>query len=92
MSQDIERQSSVGEERTLQPGDTAILEYLTSVKTEYVAMIAARTGLHPPYVCRRCVHLEACGLVENVRDNVLYRITERGCDYLDENCGRTDDG
>lgn len=68
----------------IRPGDIDILEYLDREGTAYVAIIAARTGKYPPYVDRRCHRLTEYGLLEDVDDGVVFRISESGREQLEE--------
>lgn len=68
-------------------GDIDILEYLDREGSAYVAIIAARTGKHPPYVDRRCHRLSEYGLLEDVDDGVIYRISETGREQLEKHTG-----
>ncbi|MFB6138099.1 MAG: helix-turn-helix domain-containing protein [Halobacteriaceae archaeon] len=62
----------------LRPADETILAALAASRAEYPAILAAETGLHVPYVRRRCDALAESGLVEQVSDEVVYRLTDAG--------------
>jgi len=62
----------------LRPADEAILDFLDGEGVEYPAIVAHRTGIHVPYVERRCAVLAERGLLERVSGEVVYRVTERG--------------
>ncbi|WP_253736473.1 DUF2250 domain-containing protein [Halohasta salina] len=63
---------------TLTPADRRILAYLAVSGADYPALIASNTGLHVPLVERRCLVLEAAGLLEPVSGEVIYRLTAYG--------------
>lgn len=67
----------------MRPADRPILEFLAAKRAHYPAIVANRTGMHVPYVERRCRELAARGLVETVSDEVVYRITADGKRVLD---------
>jgi len=67
----------------VRPADRQILERLHGCHTDYPALIASRLGIHTPYVERRCAVLEEHGLIEAVSEEVVYRITDRGEEYLE---------
>lgn len=69
--------------RWMRPADEAILRFLSRERAEYPAIIANRTGMHTPYVERRCRALVDHGLIEPVSQEVVYRITARGRSHLD---------
>jgi DNA-binding IclR family transcriptional regulator len=62
----------------MRPGDEAILQFLADETVEYPAIIANRTGIHTPYVERRCEVLTERGLLERVSGEVVFRITDEG--------------
>lgn len=62
----------------LRVADESILACLDESRAEYPAIVANRTGLHVPYVRRRCDWLAGEGLLERVSDEVVYRITDDG--------------
>lgn len=72
--------SRTGEQGTgwMQPGDEAILRFLDDAGVEYPAIVANRTGIHTPYVERRCEALAERGLLEQVSGEVVFRITDEG--------------
>lgn len=72
--------SRTGEQNTgwMRPGDEAILQFLDEADAEYPAIVANRTGIHTPYVERRCDVLAERGLLEQVTGEVVYRITDEG--------------
>lgn len=59
------------------------MEFLRDERPEYPAIIANRTGMHAPYVERRCETLVDRGLIEAVSGEVVYRLTCEGETYLD---------
>lgn len=63
--------------------DEAILQELDECHLEYVAIIANRRGLNLSYTERRCRKLERYGFVEKTSDEVTYRITPKGEQYVD---------
>lgn len=63
--------------------DRQILELLEDRRTDYPALIASRLGTHTPYVERRCAVLAEQGMLEAVSEEVVYRITELGSEYLE---------
>lgn len=64
--------------------DMAILDELNEHRLEYVALIANRRGLHLQYARDRCEVLERQGFIERTTDELTYRITTTGEQYLDE--------
>lgn len=68
----------------MRPVDDSILRVLARERTEYPSLIASRAGLHIPVVERRCSQLTVNGFVEPVSEEVVYRLTERGRQYVDE--------
>ena len=66
----------------IRTADHQILAFLEDRRTDYPALIASRLGIHTPYVERRCAVLAERGMLEAVTEEVVYRITERGVDYL----------
>ena len=69
---------STGGDSTLSTADRRILQHLSSSGADYPGLIASNTGLHVPFVERRCVALEAAGLLESVSGEVIYRLTDSG--------------
>ena len=69
--------------------DEAILEELREQRLEYVALLANRRGLHLAYAKERCRLLDRRGFIERTTDEVTYRITEKGEDYLDNGADET---
>lgn len=67
-----------GGDITLTPADRRILRHLSASGADYPALIASNTGLHIPLVERRCLALEAAGLLEPASGEVLYRLTDYG--------------
>ena len=65
------------------PADDDILRFLREERAEYPAIIANRTGNHVPSVERRCRELAARGLIEAVSEEVVYRITRDGREYVE---------
>jgi DNA-binding PadR family transcriptional regulator len=70
-------------ESWMHPVDEAILRYLAVERAEYPALIANRVGSHTGHVERRCAVLERREYVEAVSGEVVYRITDRGRNWLD---------
>lgn len=66
----------------VRPADRQILEFLADRRADYPALIASRIGVHVPYVERRCEALADGGLLEAVTEEVVYRITDAGCEFL----------
>lgn len=69
---------STGGDSTLSTADRRILQHLSAAGADYPALIASNTGLHVPFVERRCLALEAAGFVESASEEVIYRLTESG--------------
>ena len=76
-----------GEE--LQSTDEAILEELRDQRLEYVALVANRRGLNLSYTRKRCRVLDRRGLIDRTTDEVTYRITEAGEQYLQHSADDT---
>jgi DNA-binding IclR family transcriptional regulator len=64
--------------------DTAILATFRNDPVQYPALIASRSGLHIPYAEQRCRALADRGLIEQVSDEVAYRLTADGRHYLSD--------
>jgi len=62
--------------------DAAILEYFCRNQPDYVPLAANRLGMHLDYVDGRCQHLVKYGLLEQVTGEAVYRLTDRGEEYL----------
>jgi len=71
-----------GGDATLTAADRRILQYLAG-GADYPSLIASNTGLHIPLVERRCSRLEATGLIEPASSEVIYRLTDRGRQFVD---------
>lgn len=69
----------------MRTADRQILEFLADRRTDYPALIASRLGIHTPYVERRCAVLAEEGMLEAVSEEVVYRITEPGLEYVEAN-------
>lgn len=67
----------------IRPADRQILEFLSDTRADYPALVASRLGIHTPYVERRCEVLAEHGLIEAVSEEVVYRITARGMEYVE---------
>lgn len=67
----------------LTAADSAILASFRTKPIQYPALIASRSGLHIPYAEQRCEVLADRGLLEQISDEVAYRVTAAGLDYLD---------
>lgn len=63
--------------------DETVLITFRTKPIQYPALIASRSGLHIPYAEQRCQVLADRGLLEQVSDEVAYRVTAAGRDYLD---------
>ena len=74
--------STVGLTRT----DERVLAYLDGVGTDYPAFVASNTGLYVDHVESRLDALDAAGLVEQVTDEEVFRLTDAGRDALREDC------
>ncbi len=68
----------------MRSADERILRQLQAEQQEYLALVATRLGMHLRYVERRCAVLVEHGLVEPVSEEVVYRTTERGEQFLTE--------
>lgn len=64
--------------------DISILETFRVEPVQYPAMIASRSGLHIPYAERRCQVLVEYDLLEQVDDEITYRLTMDGQHYLED--------
>lgn len=73
----------------MRAADEDILRELTESGPEYLALVANRRGMHLGYVERRTEELVEYGLVEQVSEEVVYRVTDLGEQYL---AGEVDDG
>ena len=62
--------------------DTAILEDLGRSQPDYLPLVANRIGMHLDYVDGRCERLVERGLVTRVTGEAVYRLTDRGEEYL----------
>ena len=69
----------------MRPVDDSILQVLAHERTEYPSLIASRTGVHVPVIERRCSELVTNGLIEPVSEEVVYRLTDRGQQYVKGN-------
>lgn len=67
----------------MRTADRQILEFLATHRADYPALVASRLGIHTPYVERRCTVLAEQGMIEAVSEEVVYRITDRGLQYLE---------
>lgn len=67
----------------IRPADRQILDFLQGRRADYPAIIASRVGIHTPYVERRCLVLADNGYLEPVSEEVVYRITEQGEEFID---------
>ena len=86
-----EETDSDSDRPTLTRSDERVLAYLTGVGTDYPAFVASNTGLYVAHVESRLDALEAAGLVEQVTDEVVYRVTAAGRDALREDCASWSD-
>lgn len=69
---------------SLRPADRRILEYLRENPPEYIPLIANRLGMNLSYAERRCEILVERELMKPVTNEAIYRLTERGAQYLTE--------
>ncbi|MFC7045430.1 transcriptional regulator [Halobacteriaceae archaeon GCM10025711] len=69
--------------RWMRPADDAILEFLSTERAQYPAIIANRLGMHTTFIESRCEALADNGLIEPATAEVVYRITDTGLAYLD---------
>lgn len=67
---------------SLRPADRRILEHLRDNPPEYIPLIANRLGMHLGYVEERCGLLIDEQLMEPVTNEKIYRLSERGEQYL----------
>ena len=67
----------------MRTADHQILEFLATRRADYPALVASRLGIHTPYVERRCAVLAEQGMLEAVTEEVVYRVTDRGLQYLE---------
>ena len=72
----------------MRAADEDILRHLREERPDYLALVANRLGMHLGYVERRTEVLVEHGLVEQVSEEVVYRTTELGEQYL---AGEIDD-
>ncbi len=72
----------------MRAADEDILRQLKEERPDYLALVANRLGMHLGYVERRTEVLVEYGLVEQVSEEVVYRTTELGEQYL---AGEIDD-
>ncbi|XVH32497.1 DUF2250 domain-containing protein [Haloferacaceae archaeon DSL9] len=70
--------TDTGRGAALSETDVRVLTHLRDYGANYPALIASNTGLHVPFVERRCHSLGEDGLIEPVSGEVIYRITEAG--------------
>jgi DNA-binding IclR family transcriptional regulator len=70
--------------------DAAILATFRSEPVQYPALIASRSGLHIPSAERRCRALADRGLLEQVSDEIAYRLTADGQHYLSRTASESD--
>lgn len=66
----------------MRSADERILRHLQEERPDYLALVANRLGMHLGYVERRTEVLVDHGLVEQVSEEVVYRTTELGEQYL----------
>lgn len=71
------------EPSTLTDTDRRVLAYLRESGADYPALVAGNTGAHIPLVERRISVLVERGLLEEVTDESIYRITAAGETALD---------
>ena len=71
--------------------DERVLAYLDDVGTDYPAFVASNTGLYVDHVESRLDALDAAGLVEQVTDEEVFRLTDAGRDALREDCAAWSD-
>lgn len=67
----------------LTDADRRVLSFLHTNGAEFPALIASNTGLYVTLAERRCAFLEETGFIESVDEATVYRLTERGIDYLE---------
>jgi len=72
--------------------DERLLCYLAADGPDYPPLIASNTGLYVGNVERRVETLREAGLVEDVSDEVVYRITAEGRNALADRQALTDGG
>jgi len=82
--------AAIEEGEELQSTDEAILEELRDQRLEYVALVANRRGLNLSYTRERCRVLDRRGLIERTTDEVTYRLTSKGENYLEGVAERND--
>jgi len=68
----------------MRQADERILRHLRDERPDYLPLVANRLGMHLGNVERRVAVLVEHGFVEPVSDEVVYRTTERGTEYLQE--------
>lgn len=74
----------------LTDADRRVMRFLDSNGAEFPALIASNTGLYVTLAERRCTFLEEAGYIESVDEATVYRLTDRGVDYLDSEGGGLD--
>ena len=84
-----ELRMSESKPRDARPGwmttaDETILRDLRAEQPDYATLVASRLGMLPNYVDDRCHALEENGLIESVSSEVVYRVTDRGERFLDD--------
>ena len=67
----------------LTDADQRVMSFLHTNGAEFPALIASNTGLYVTLAERRCSFLEEAGYIESVDEATVYRLTDRGIEYLE---------